>query len=101
MTAEPQRSIRLNLLASPQAVGSFATHASPSRSRGAIAYVTRKLPAISTPAIQKIHILWRERLTNQGAAESRDATADPMPNRTNTDGRAQQISVLNELKSEK
>lgn len=46
-------------------------------------------------------ILWRDKLTSHGAAESRDATAVPIPSRTRTDGMAQQMSVLNELKSEK
>jgi hypothetical protein len=49
----------------------------------------------------KVQTLWRDKLTSHGAAESSDATAVPMPNKTRTDGRAQQISVLNELKSEK
>jgi hypothetical protein len=56
---------------------------------------------MSVPAMLKVHILCRERLTSQGAAESIDATAVPIPKRTRTDGSAQQISVLNELKSEK
>jgi hypothetical protein len=49
----------------------------------------------------KVHILWRERLTSHGAAESTEATADPIPSRTSTDGSAQHSKVLNELKSEK
>jgi hypothetical protein len=46
-----------------------------------------------------VHALWRERLTSQGAAESNDATAFPIPSSTSTDGSAQQISVLNEPNS--
>jgi hypothetical protein len=49
----------------------------------------------------KVHILWRDRLTSQGAAESSEATVVPNPSRTSTEGSAQQISVLKELKREK
>jgi hypothetical protein len=56
---------------------------------------------MSVPAMLKVQILCREKLTSQGAAERSDATAVPIPNRTSTDGRAQQMRVLNELKSEK
>jgi hypothetical protein len=60
-----------------------------------------KLAAMSVPAMLKVQILCRDKLTSHGAAESSDATAVPIPRRTSTDGRAQQMSVLNELKSEK
>ena len=64
-------------------------------------YVIRKLAAISVPAMLNVQILCRERLTSHGAAESRDATVVPNPSRTRTEGRAQQMSVLNELNREK
>ena len=41
------------------------------------------------------------RLTSHGAADSSEATVVPMPSRTRTEGSAQQMSVLNELKREK
>jgi hypothetical protein len=49
----------------------------------------------------KVQILCLERLTSHGAAESADATTVPMPKSTRTEGSAQQMSVLKELKSEK
>jgi len=64
-------------------------------------YVVTKLAAINVPARLKIHILRRDKSTSQGAEASKEATAVPIPSRTRTDGRAQQISVLNELKREK
>ena len=48
-----------------------------------------------------IQILCLDKLTSHGAADSNDATVVPIPNRTRTDGKAQQIRVLNELKREK
>jgi hypothetical protein len=54
-----------------------------------------------TPAMLKVQILCLDRLTSQGAAESRDATVVPIPKRTRTEGRAQQMSVLKEPKREK
>jgi hypothetical protein len=48
-----------------------------------------------------VQTLCRDRLTSHGAAESREATVVPSPSKTRTDGRAQQMRVLNELKSEK
>jgi hypothetical protein len=71
------------------------------RKRGATTYVITKLAEISTPAMLKIQILCWDRLTSHGAAESSDATAVPIPSKTRTDGMAQQMSVLKELKSEK
>jgi len=64
-------------------------------------YVTTKLAAIRVPAMLKVHILCRDRLTSHGAAQSREATVVPNPSKTRTDGGAQQIKVLNELKTEK
>jgi hypothetical protein len=64
-------------------------------------YVITKLIAIKVPAMLKVQTLWRDRLTSQGAADKSDATAVPIPSNTSTDGSAQQISVLKELKSEK
>ena len=49
----------------------------------------------------KVQILCRDKLTSHGAADKTDATAVPIPSKTSTEGSAQQISVLNELKSEK
>jgi hypothetical protein len=89
------------LLTSPQVVGSSDSQASPSRRRGAITYVITKLAAIRLPAMLKVHILCRDKLTSQGAAESSDATAVPIPSKTSMDGNAQQIKVLKELKREK
>jgi hypothetical protein len=53
------------------------------------------------PARLNVQILCLDRLTNHGAADSSDATVAPIPRRTSTEGNAQQISVLNELKREK
>jgi len=64
-------------------------------------YVITKLIAISTPAMLNVQILCLDKLTSQGAADSSDATVVPIPRRTRTDGKAQQISVLNELNREK
>ncbi|WP_158615245.1 hypothetical protein [Acidipila sp. EB88] len=64
-------------------------------------YVITKLAVMSVPAMLKVHILCRERLTSHGAAESREATVVPNPSRTRIEGSAQQISVLNELNREK
>jgi hypothetical protein len=60
-----------------------------------------KLAKMRVPAMLKVHTLCRDRLTSHGAAESTEATAVPSPNRTRTEGKAQQMSVLKELKSEK
>jgi len=60
-----------------------------------------KLIVIITPEILNVQILCRDRVTSHGAADSSEATAVPIPRRTRTDGSAQQMSVLNELKSEK
>ena len=99
MIAEPQSRTRLSLLTSPHVVGSSASQVSPSRRRGAMTYVMTKLQAISVPAMLNVQILCRERLTSQGAAESREATAVPMPSSTSTEGNAQQIWVLKLLNS--
>jgi hypothetical protein len=64
-------------------------------------YVIAKLAAMRVPAMLKTQTLCREKLTSHGAAERTDATAVPIPRSTSTDGRAQQISVLKELKREK
>jgi hypothetical protein len=64
-------------------------------------YVITKLAAIRVPAMLNVQTLCRDRLTSHGAAESREATVVPSPSKTRTDGRAQQMRVLNELKSEK
>ena len=53
------------------------------------------------PAMLNVQILCLDRLTSHGAADSSDATVVPIPRRTRTDGKAQQIRVLNELKREK
>ncbi|GAA3771597.1 hypothetical protein GCM10022270_35290 [Terriglobus aquaticus] len=60
-----------------------------------------KLHAIRVPAMLKVQVLCRDRLTSHGAAERREATAVPIPRSTRTEGRAQQMSVLNELNKEK
>lgn len=49
----------------------------------------------------KVQTLCREKPTSYGAADNNEATAVPIPSSTNTDGKAQQISVLNEPKREK
>ena len=46
----------------------------------------------------KVQILCLDKLTSHGAAERSEATVAPMPRRTSTDGSAQQMRVLNELK---
>jgi hypothetical protein len=48
-----------------------------------------------------VQILCLDRLTSHGAADSSEATVVPIPRRTSTEGNAQQIRVLNELKREK
>ena len=53
------------------------------------------------PAMQNVQILCLDKLTSHGAADSSDATVVPIPRRTRTDGKAQQMRVLNELKREK
>jgi hypothetical protein len=60
-----------------------------------------KLVAMNTPAMLNVQILCLDKLTNHGAADSSDATVVPIPRRTRTEGSAQQMRVLNELKSEK
>ena len=60
-----------------------------------------KLSAISVPEMEKVHCLWRERVTSHGMNESMDATDAPKPNRTNNEGRAQQTRVLSEVNKEK
>ena len=64
-------------------------------------YVITKLVVIRSPAMVKIQILCRERLTSHGAVDSKDATVVPIPNKTRIEGSAQHIRVLNELKREK
>ena len=49
----------------------------------------------------KVQTLCVDRLTSYGAADSSEATVVPIPNRTNTEGSAQHMRVLNELKREK
>jgi hypothetical protein len=53
------------------------------------------------PAMLNVQILCLERLTSHGAADNSDATAVPIPRGTRTEGCAQQMRVLNELKREK
>jgi hypothetical protein len=48
-----------------------------------------------------VQILCLETLTSHGAADSKEATVVPIPSKTRTEGNAQQMSVLKELKSEK
>ena len=48
-----------------------------------------------------VQILCLDKLTSHGTAESNEATVVPIPKSTSTEGKAQQISVLNELKREK
>jgi hypothetical protein len=64
-------------------------------------YVITKLIAIRTPAMLNVQILCRDTLTSHGAADSNDATVVPIPSKTRTEGSAQQMSVLKELKREK
>ncbi len=61
-------------------------------------YVTRKLSAISVPAMLNVHILCRDKLTSHGAADSSEATVVPIPKRTSTEGSAQQMRVLERAK---
>jgi hypothetical protein len=56
---------------------------------------------MSTPARLNVQILCLDRLTSHGATDRSDATVVPIPRRTRTDGKAQQMRVLNELKREK
>jgi hypothetical protein len=63
--------------------------------------VITKLIAINRPAMLNVHILCLDKLTSQGAANSSDATVVPIPRRTRTDGKAQQMRVLKEPKREK
>jgi hypothetical protein len=60
-----------------------------------------KLAAISTPEIPNVHGLWCERLTSQGAAESRDATDAPSPASTSREGNAQHSNVPRDVNNEK
>ena len=60
-----------------------------------------KLRAMSVPEMEKVQILWRERVTSHGATDSSEATVAPRPRSTRTDGSAQQRSVLSEVKREK
>ena len=53
------------------------------------------------PTVLKVRFLCLDKLTGHGAADSSEATVVPMPRRTSTEGSAQQMSVLNELKREK
>jgi hypothetical protein len=60
-----------------------------------------KLTAISTPHVEKVHDLWRERTASQGMKESNDATEAPKPNRTSSDGSAQHKRVLTDVNRER
>lgn len=51
--------------------------------------------------MQNVHILWRDKVTSHGIAESSDATVAPIPSNTSTEGNAQHSNVLNELNREK
>lgn len=48
-----------------------------------------------------VQILCLDRLTSHGAADSNEATVAPIPKRTSTEGSAQHMRVLNELKRDK
>jgi hypothetical protein len=45
--------------------------------------------------------LFRDIVTNHGAADSKDATVAPIPSNTSNEGKAQQINVLNEPNNER
>lgn len=60
-----------------------------------------RLNAIKMPDTENVNRLCRESETSQGIDESIDPTDAPSPKRTSKDGRAQQSSVLTDVKREK
>ena len=60
-----------------------------------------KLPAISVPAMLKVHILCARKADQPGRSREQRSDRRPHAQQDQTDGSAQQISVLNELKREK
>jgi len=61
----------------------------------------KKPRAISKPDTANVHCLCRDRVTSHGKNESIDATDAPRPNKTSSEGKAQQSNVPTELNSEK
>src|SRR5690348_16999633 len=56
---------------------------------------------MSTPAVVNTQALCWDNLTSQGTSDRTLATVAPSPNSTSSDGKAQQSSVPNEVKSDK
>jgi hypothetical protein len=63
--------------------------------------VFKKLNAMRTPGIAKVQCLCRDNVTNHGKKERADATDAPNPNRTRSEGSAQQSRVLMNVNNEK
>lgn len=61
----------------------------------------KKLKAMSPPDIANIHCLCRDNVTSHGKNERVDATDAPNPNRTSSEGSAQQSRVLKDVNNEK
>jgi hypothetical protein len=53
------------------------------------------------PDIANVQCLCRDNVTNHGKNDSADATDAPNPNRTRSEGSAQQSRVLKDVNSEK
>jgi hypothetical protein len=64
-------------------------------------YMLTKPRAINAPEIANVHDLCRDNVTSHGRNDSTDATDAPRPNKTRSDGRAQQSKVPRDVKSEK
>jgi hypothetical protein len=64
-------------------------------------FVFTKPSAINRPEMANVHRLYRDNVTSHGRYESVDATEAPKPNRTRSEGIAQQSSVPRDVKSEK
>jgi len=60
-----------------------------------------KLSAISVPEMENVHCLCRDSATNQGTAESVEATDAPSPASTSSEGRAQHNRVPTDVNKEK
>lgn len=101
-TADSHNVARLNLSARVHASGFAGSHvAELRRNAGATRYVYTKPSAIITPETENTSGLWCERLTNHGAADNNDATVAPMPNSTNSDGKAQHSNVPTDVNSDR
>lgn len=57
--------------------------------------------AISKPDTANVHCLCRDKVTSHGKNDSMDATEAPRPNKTSSEGKAQQSKVPRDVNSEK